>query len=74
MSSTTPKFFGLTALGAPDPFHTKLADTLMIDIFTDEDVSAAYSKKELPGGGVMIEGEFRKCRRSLLLGGCAFES
>lgn len=56
MSATTPKFFGLTALGAPDPWHTKLADTVLLDIFTDADVENAYAKVELPDGGVMLEG------------------
>mmetsp|Transcript_1374 Transcript_1374/g.2323 ORF Transcript_1374/g.2323 Transcript_1374/m.2323 type:complete len:203 (-) Transcript_1374:167-775(-) len=44
MSSTTPKFFGLTALGAPDPFHNNLVDTVMIDIFTDDDLTSAFRK------------------------------
>lgn len=57
MSSTTPKFFGLTALGAPDPWHTKLADTIMLDIFTDEDVKAAFAKAQR-GGTVALEGKF----------------
>eukprot|EP00615_Pteridomonas_danica_P009318 CAMPEP_0114346798 /NCGR_PEP_ID=MMETSP0101-20121206/13361_1 /TAXON_ID=38822 ORGANISM="Pteridomonas danica, Strain PT" /NCGR_SAMPLE_ID=MMETSP0101 /ASSEMBLY_ACC=CAM_ASM_000211 /LENGTH=200 /DNA_ID=CAMNT_0001483669 /DNA_START=77 /DNA_END=679 /DNA_ORIENTATION=+ len=55
MSSTTPKFFGLTALGAPDPWHNKLHDTVMIDIFTEEDVRSSFARTELPSGGVVIE-------------------
>lgn len=46
MSSMTPKFFGLTALGAPDSWHLNLAGTVMIDVFTPADVAAAYTQTE----------------------------
>ena len=44
MSSMTPKFFGLTALGAPDSWHLNLNGTVMINIFTADDVAAAYKR------------------------------
>jgi hypothetical protein len=56
MSSTTPKFFGLTALGAPDPWHNNLVDTVLLDIFTDEDVRISFERKQGPQGGVVLEG------------------
>mmetsp|Transcript_31121 Transcript_31121/g.69886 ORF Transcript_31121/g.69886 Transcript_31121/m.69886 type:complete len:202 (+) Transcript_31121:136-741(+) len=56
MSSTTPKFFGLSALGATDPFHTKLKNTVMIDIFTDDDVRQSFARTQFEdGAGVKLE-------------------
>ncbi len=43
-SRTQPRFFGLTALGAPDPYHGCLLDTVTSDIFDDADVAAAFKK------------------------------
>lgn len=44
MSSSEPKFFGLTALGAPCPYNPKLLDTVTCDIFTDDDIEDAFQK------------------------------
>jgi len=56
MSSMTPKFFGLTALGAPDSWHLNLNGTVMINIFTADDVAAAYKRTERIEGKAKAKG------------------
>ena len=47
MSSTQPKFFGLTALGAPCPYNPNLLSTVTISIFEEEDVEDAFRATSL---------------------------
>ena len=50
-------FFGITALGPPNSFSSKLVSALGITIFTNEEFIAAFKKFDRDGSGFITADE-----------------
>lgn len=50
-------FFGITALGPPEPFKAKLVSALGINVFSDEEFEAAFVRMDRDGSGAITPDE-----------------
>lgn len=50
-------FFGITSLGAPNPFQSNLINALGINVFSDEEFEATFRRVDRDGSGAITPDE-----------------